>query len=201
MLGKNLLDQPLQQRRTLRTLAVHPVVALDQQVINIFHAPDLSLGRGQARRRGESHAEGFIEDDSGESLHCRLQNVCTWRTTQGERDCIALQANGDLVLHASKREANASLAGQKWTARQFLENPREFVGRKRPVMVVGGRQVFSSRNERNGARAFSANPFEHDVIVAFADAQVEGDSFALTFLGQNASKVAPALIALETFPP
>ena len=178
-----------------------PVVTLDQKVFNIFHAPDFSIGHGQADCCCEPHAVGFIEDDTGKSLHGGLQNVRTGRASQGERDGLALHAHGDLVLRASKRKANAGLASQKRTARQFLENPSKLVGGKRPVVVIRGRQGFARGNERDSARALPADPLQHRVIVALANAQVAGDDLPLAFLRQNTGEVPPAFLAHEALRP
>ena len=50
-LARIFLMHSSQQRRALWTLVTRPIVALDKQVFNIFHAPDLNSGRVQARRR------------------------------------------------------------------------------------------------------------------------------------------------------
>jgi len=189
------------KRYAFWTLAVRPVVTFDQQVFNVFYTPDFSFCHWQANHRSESHAVGFVENDSGEPLHGGLQNMRAWRAAQGERDGIALHAHCDLVLCTGKRKANAGLASQQRTARQFPENPRQLRRGKRSVVVVRRGQGFASGKERDSARALPADPFQHRVIVASTDAQVAGDDLALALLRQNTGEVAPAFLAREALPP
>ena len=47
----------------------------------------------------------------------------------------------------------------------------------------------------------AANPLQHGVIVARADAQVAGDDLALAFLWQNPGEVPSAFLASKPLPP
>jgi hypothetical protein len=68
-------------------------------------------------------------------------------------------------------------------------------------MVVAGGQGFASREERDRTRALPADPLQHGVVVAFADAKVTGNDRALAFFGQNTGKVSSAFFAREALLP
>ena len=140
-LAEIFLMKPLQGGSASRILAVGPVIALHQQILDAVDASGLHLCGGQAGRGRQLHAERFVENDALEAFHRGFQDVRARRASEWQGNLIALDAHGDFVLRAGQRKADPFLARQQRALWQFLQYRGEFLRRERPVAVVALRQA------------------------------------------------------------
>src|SRR6185503_7746594 len=176
---------------------MRPVIALDQQVIHAVDAAGLDRRRRQPGCSRQPHAEMFVEDDAGEALDCGFEDVRAWRAAERQGNFVAFNADGDLVLRAGEREAYPFVARQERAFGKLFQDRGKFGRRERTVAVMLFEQLFSCRNESNGAGTLAADLLQHGEVVARADAEIAGDEFALCLFGQYAAEEAAALIARE----
>ena len=123
-LAEILLMKPFERRLSARRLPVNPVIALHQQVIHAVDGSGLDGSRRQPGRRGQLHAQRFVEDDALEALDRGLQDMRARRAAEGQGDFAAFDAHGDFVLRAGERKPDPFLARQKRTLREFPEYRR-----------------------------------------------------------------------------
>ena len=63
------------------------------------------------------------------------------------------------------------------------------------------RRWLTVMDECHGTRALAADPFQHRVVVARADAEIARDYFALRLFGQDAGEETTAFLGAEAFRP
>src|SRR5260370_40178702 len=97
------------------------------------------------------------------------------RASEGERDFVAFNANGDLILRAGEREANPLLACQQRTRWQFLKDRRQLVRGEVSIAIVALRRGLPGWNKRHCSRAFAADLLQQRGIIARADPEISGD--------------------------
>jgi len=198
-LAKIFLMKAFERRRATGGVAVMAVITLHNQEIDAVDAPRLDARGQQSGRHRELHAERLVEDHALETLDGRLEDVSARRAPERHGNFAAFDPHRNFVLCAGERQAYALVAREQRTLRQLSEDARQFLVRELPIVIVALRQRAARRDESDRPGAFAADPLQHRVIVARADAEITGDDLALGFFGQDAGKEGPAFFRLEAF--
>src|SRR6185369_4704019 len=175
------------------------VIALDDEEIDAVDATRLDACSQHAGRCRQLHAKRLVEDNALETFDGRLENVRARRAAERQGNFAAFDANRDLVLRAGERQAYALIAREQRALRQFPKDAGKFPVGELAIVVVFFPQRAAGGDESDRARAFAADPLQHRVVVARADAEIAGDDLALPLLWQDAAEETPTFLALEGF--